>query len=91
MSQRELRYDERVESMMKSINESSNEYLVEGVKAESPAIGALRFHRQDAGGGAVIQSSAWQLAQSHLPDGLGAESEKLGDYTVEVKVYEESR
>lgn len=81
----ELRYDDRVEQMMQSINDSSSVYQTEGIKAHAPAIGALRFHRP---GVEVNQSSAYSLAKSHAPDGVGIESEQLGEHTVEVRLYE---
>lgn len=86
MSETELRYDDRVEQMMKSINDGSEVYLTEGVKAEPPAIGALRFHRTDSED--VRQGAALTAANNHAPDGVGCESERLGDKTVEVRVYE---
>jgi hypothetical protein len=89
MSETELRYDDRVEQMMRAINDASSVYLTEGVKANPPAIGALRFHRTD--NDEIRTSGAITATKTHLPDGLGIESEKLGEHTVEVRVYSNER
>lgn len=86
MSETQLRYDDRVEQMMETINDGSGVLLCEGVKAHPPAVGALRIHRVD--GDELRQSQAYGAAKRHAPDGLGVESEQLGEHTVEVRVYQ---
>lgn len=83
----ELRYDDRVEQVAKQINDGRSPLDAEGVKAAPPAVGAIRLHPPVWG--SMTQGQAYGLVNRNLPDGLGCESEKLGEQTVEVRIFKQ--